>query len=67
MLPPMLTMNRLPALSSPNEAIELSVPASGVKSSLRRAKRDDGSVCPAIRLEKGTDQILPEMKSPKTY
>ena len=39
----------------------------GAKSSFRRAKRDDASVCPGTRPEKGTVQILSETKSAKTY
>src|SRR3546814_1407031 len=67
MSPPRLTRNRLPALSSPKDAIWLSVPASGAKSSFRRAKREDARVSPGTRLAKGTVQLLPELKSAKTY
>src|SRR3546814_15453648 len=67
MSPPRLTRNRLPPLSSPKDAIWLSVPASSAKSPLRRAKREDARVSPGTRHAQGTVQILPDLQYAKTY
>lgn len=60
------TMNKLPALSSPNDTSWLMLPASGAKSSLRRSNALDASVWPSTSAVTGTVQILPRTKSAKT-